>query len=306
MYDIIGDVHGQYTLLKKLLTKMGYAKKNGAFFHPERKVIFVGDFINRGPEIRKTIETIRAITESGNGLAILGNHELNAIIFHLKDEAGLPLIKKPNKFFISLIKTEKEFSKYTAEYKSHLKWMRSLPLALDLGDIRVVHACWDHEAISNIESNSVNGKIRKRTFRKIQQNPDSKLSKDFWLLTRGLNFDIPSDLRIINNKGTWTRSYRLRWWEDPRGKTFEQMSFESKRRFPEYTIPNEILPETRPYGPNETIVFFGHYCRSNGPHIINRNLCCVDSCVNGSGVLTAYQWNGERKLKSKNLIAEKK
>jgi len=306
MYDIIGDIHGHYNLLKKLLTKMGYAKRNGAFFHPERKVIFVGDFINRGPAIRKTVSSIRATTESGNGFAILGNHELNAIIFHLKDKSGLPLIKKPNKFFISLFKTEKEFSKYTQDYRSHLKWMRSLPLALDLGDIRIVHACWDHEAISNIESNSINGKIRKKTFRKIQQNPNSKLSKDFWLVTKGPNFKVPSDLRIINNKGIWTRSYRLRWWEDPKGKTFEQMSFDSKRRFPEYTIPKEILPVTRPYSPKEPIVFFGHYCRSKGPHIIKHNLCCVDSCVNGTGVLTAYQWNGERKLKSKNLVLVKK
>lgn len=88
MYDIIGDVHGHASLLKKLLIKLGYEKTNGSYFHPSRKAIFVGDFINRGSEIRKTIRIIRTMVENGNAFAILGNHEINAILFHLKDKGG--------------------------------------------------------------------------------------------------------------------------------------------------------------------------------------------------------------------------
>ncbi|NEW83956.1 MAG: hypothetical protein GZ094_16535, partial [Mariniphaga sp.] len=60
-YDIIGDVHGFASLLKKLLKSMGYAKTNGTWQHPERTAIFIGDFINRGPEIRETIQIIRTM-----------------------------------------------------------------------------------------------------------------------------------------------------------------------------------------------------------------------------------------------------
>lgn len=65
MYDIIGDVHGHATLLKNLLLSMGYVKSRSGYFHPERKAVFVGDFVNRGPEIRQSVELIRKMTEGG-------------------------------------------------------------------------------------------------------------------------------------------------------------------------------------------------------------------------------------------------
>ena len=49
MYDLIGDIHGHADALEGLLLKMGYARKCGAFTHPERQAIFLGDFLDRGP-----------------------------------------------------------------------------------------------------------------------------------------------------------------------------------------------------------------------------------------------------------------
>jgi hypothetical protein len=113
---------------------------------------------------------------------------------------------------------------------------------------------------------------------------------------------MPGDLKIINSKGVSPRSFRMRWWEDPMGKTFEEMSFESKFHLPEYTIPQEILPESLPYPEEAPIVFFGHYCRGNGPHILKPNICCLDTCIAGSNTLLAYRWNGESTLKPGNLV----
>lgn len=302
MYDIIGDVHGHASLLKKLLLKMGYVKTNGHYAHPSRKAIFVGDFINRGSEIRKTIRIIRAMVESGSGHAILGNHELNAIIYHLKDKQGFSLVKQPSKYFISLFKTINEYSSDSNEWQEHLKWMRSLPLYLDLGEIRVVHACWSDEAVQVADSIYEAGKIKKKIFRKIHRKSDSKISRSVWLLTKGVNLKMPGDLKIATNKGVSPRSIRTRWWDKLEGKTFEQISFESKFKLPEYTVPREILPQTYPYPPEAPIVFVGHYCRGRGPHIVKPNVCCVDSCVTGSKTLLAYQWRGEKELILNNLV----
>ena len=74
-YDIIGDIHGYASILKMLLTELGYSRVDGVWRHPKRKVIFVGDFVNRGPEIRETLALVRGMVESGQALAILGNHE---------------------------------------------------------------------------------------------------------------------------------------------------------------------------------------------------------------------------------------
>ena len=301
MYDIIGDVHGHAALLRKLLIKLGYKKGGNGYFHAERKAVFVGDFINRGPEIRKTIRMIRIMVENGNAFAILGNHEINAILFHLKDKGGKPLVKEPRKNYLSLFKTINDFLAYPDEWKRHLRWMRRLPLFLELEDVRIVHACWSDSAIAVVKSVLNEQRGRKSIFREYYKNPKSELSKSISVLTKGIDLKMPGDLKVVNNKGVVPRSFRLSWWENPLGKTFREMSFESKYKLPVYTVPKEIIPNTFFYSENEPLVFFGHYCRANGPHIIKTNLCCVDSCVSGAKMLTAYSWNGEKELNKKNL-----
>ncbi len=76
-YDIIGDVHGHAaTKLENLLVKMDYKLVNDTYQHETRKVIFVGDYIDRGGEEVKTIHIVRNMVKSGNALAIMGNHEV--------------------------------------------------------------------------------------------------------------------------------------------------------------------------------------------------------------------------------------
>ena len=48
MYDIIGDIHGHADELEKLLEKLDYSWTDGCYRHSNRKVIFLGDFIDRG------------------------------------------------------------------------------------------------------------------------------------------------------------------------------------------------------------------------------------------------------------------
>jgi hypothetical protein len=306
MYDIIGDVHGYASLLKKLLLQIGYIKTESGYTHPSRKAIFVGDFVNRGPEIRKTVRIIRKMVENGNALAIIGNHEINAITYYLKDKDGLPLIKSPGKNFLALYKTINQFAEYQEDWKSHRKWISELPFYLDLGEIRIVHACWSESAIETIKTAESEGKSRSSIFRKVYKKPKSPVSKSVLKLTKGIDYKMPGDLKIINNKGVSPQSFRMRWWEDPDEKTFEEMSFDSKFALPHYEIPKQIAPQNTPYPENAPIVFFGHYCRHEGPFIIKPNLCCVDSCVAGTRILTAYRWNGEKALDINNLVQVQK
>lgn len=306
MYDVIGDVHGYAKLLKNLLQKLGYKKTSGGYAHPDRMAIFTGDFLNRGPQIKKTVRIIRKMVENGNALAILGNHEINAIIADIKDKDGNPLVNPPLKNFISVLKTFNAFSDKKKEWKSHRNWLRTLPLFLELDGMRVIHACWADHAITYLRQNIPEGKIKKKVFQKIYKKPDSELARNIWLVTKGLQYKMPGDLRIVNNKGVAPRSFRIRWWENPAGKTFEELSFESKYKLPSYSVPEQILPECFPYPPDAPIVFFGHYCRLNGPHIIKPNICCVDPCITNSHTLMAYRWNGEKELIDENLIHSQK
>ena len=46
MFDLIGDIHGHAAELEELLRRMGYRHRAGAWRHPERTAIFVGDFLD--------------------------------------------------------------------------------------------------------------------------------------------------------------------------------------------------------------------------------------------------------------------
>ena len=300
MYDIIGDVHGHAILLKELLLELGYTKTETGYAHPDRKAVFVGDFINRGPQIKKTVRMIRTMVENGHALTILGNHEINSIISHIKNKQSLFTRND-----ISELKTINAFRDTPDEWNDHIKWFRRLPLFLDLGGIRVVHACWSDEAVKYIKENIPPGKIKKEVFRSLSKNQDAPASDYIWQLTKGIRFKLPGDIKIKNNKGVSPRSYRMRWWEHPWGKTFEELSFESKFEMPHYTVPEQILPKNQPYPEDAPIVFFGHYCRHNGPHIIKPNVCCLDTCIMGSKTLLAYRWSGEPALLESNLIRVK-
>ncbi len=65
-YDLIGDIHGHYDKLVALLSRLGYRDDGEAHRHPEgRKVIFLGDYIDRGPKIREVLHTVRGMVDAG-------------------------------------------------------------------------------------------------------------------------------------------------------------------------------------------------------------------------------------------------
>jgi len=301
MYDIIGDVHGHADQLKSLLKNMGYKLTGDFYSHPGRKAVFVGDFINRGPKIRETIILIRKMVENGSAFAILGNHEMYAVLYYLRDIEGKYYKKRIPKYQLQINQTLSEFVPHKEELKSHLKWLRTLPMFLDFGDIRVIHACWDDKNVKLIKEAITEPKLSKPILREIALN-ETRFSASFWESCKGVDFQLPKDLLVFDDDGRPHRSFRMKWWANPEGKTFNEISLESRFALPAYTIPNEIIQKRKPYPPNDPIVFFGHYCLNQCCGILTENLCCVDSCVTRTGKLLAYRWDGEKKLKKDNFI----
>jgi hypothetical protein len=78
--------------------------------------------------------------------------------------------------------------------------------------------------------------------------------------------------------------------------------FGNKFILPDYHFPVEFAPAYEPYTLDQPIVFFGHYCLSEGAAILQQNICCVDSCVDTTGKLSAYRWSGEKQLNPENLV----
>jgi protein phosphatase len=74
-FDIIGDIHGCFAELAALLGKLGYRDDNGRYSHPEvRKVIFLGDLVNRGPQNVEVLKLVARMVQDGSALYVRGNH----------------------------------------------------------------------------------------------------------------------------------------------------------------------------------------------------------------------------------------
>src|SRR6202789_1755570 len=148
-HDVIGDVHGQFDKLVALLTRLGYRDTGGTWRHPDRSVIFVGDLIDRGPKQLATVDLVRRMVEAASARCVMGNHEFNAIAWATPDpdHAGKFLRDhhKPG--------DREQHSAFLEEVEcTHLQQaltdsFQTLPLWLDLGDLRVVHACWHQASI---------------------------------------------------------------------------------------------------------------------------------------------------------------
>jgi hypothetical protein len=78
-FDLIGDIHGCFDELHALLVKLGYhVQKDDKYTvtHPEgRKVIFVGDLVDRGPKTPEVLRIVMDMVESGAAFCVNGNHD---------------------------------------------------------------------------------------------------------------------------------------------------------------------------------------------------------------------------------------
>jgi len=94
-FDIIGDVHGCYTELVTLLGQLGYAVEaepvhdardlgvratrlaNEA--ETSRKVIFLGDLVDRGPASPQVLRLVMSMVRDGLALCVPGNHDVKLL-----------------------------------------------------------------------------------------------------------------------------------------------------------------------------------------------------------------------------------
>lgn len=138
-YDIVGDVHGQADKGGSAACDGLPSSCAGAYRHPTRKAIFVGDFIDRGPRQVDTYRLARNMVEADSALAILGNHEFNAIAWHLPDPDGVDSghFLRPRHGELG-VKNRHQHSVFLGEVEGTplhaeiIDWFLTLPLWLDL------------------------------------------------------------------------------------------------------------------------------------------------------------------------------
>lgn len=303
MYDLIGDIHGHADELVQLLKALGYEKAQGAYRHPDRKVIFVGDFIDRGPKIRQVLEIVRPMIEEGNAAAVMGNHELNALAYHTEDP------ESPGDFLRRHTpKNEKLHRKTVEQLKpnelvSYLDWFRTLPMWLDLDGLRVVHACWDERAMTRIaDALEKEGGITPDLLHSACRD-EKPLFGPVEVVLKGKEAVLPKGVSFLNPDGDARTDIRTRWYLSPHGQTYRSYAFQSVEIPCDVELEEAVVEAAAPYPVDAKPVFVGHYWLSaTRPEILAENVACLDYSVAKDGFLCAYRWQGEQKLSNENFV----
>ncbi len=122
----IGDIHGRFDCLTSLVCKLKFTKDD--------TIIFLGDYIDRGPESKEVIDSIIYLQGKFKVVALKGNHE-DLCLKAYSDEKNNADIWIYNGGGNTL----KSYKNMKVS-KKHLDWMRKLPLYFETERYIFVHA----------------------------------------------------------------------------------------------------------------------------------------------------------------------
>lgn len=290
MYDIIPDIHGQAGKLTGALTRLGYRNRNGGWRHddPNRTCVFLGDFIDRGPDSAGVVDIVRRMLDAGTARAIMGNHELNAIHFHTAHPGtSAPLRPHTDRKLRQHARFLAEFPLGAPATREVIGWMRSLPLFLEIDGFRAVHACWDEDAIAALKAVSPSGVLNAGELIRAADRNDP-LHGIVEITTKGPEAELPDGHVFTDKDGTRRGEIRLQWWNAGAASWRDiAMSVPDLNQLPRSALPANILKSVYPASARP--VFFGHYWLSGAPRLQAANALCLDYSAGGDGPLVSYR-----------------
>lgn len=303
MYDLIGDIHGHAEPLKRLLDKLGYREQGGVWRHPRRRVIFLGDFIDRGPEQVEVVRIARGMVEAGQALAVMGNHEYNAVAWASEDPERPGMRLRPHS-----VKNRRQHQAYLDQvgegsslHHEHIAWFKTLPLYLDLDGLRVIHACW-HRPSLEILAGYLNERQRLLSGAWPAVAREGSAAYDaLETVLKGLELPLPRGHAFHDKDGNPRKHIWTRWWREE-ALTYRDLAMvpeEAIAQIPHDPVPEDVLPG---YDGDKPL-FVGHYWLTGTPELLSPHIACLDYSIAASqtrsgveGKLCAYRWDGEATL----------
>ena len=145
-FIVIGDVHGCIDLMDSLLDRLD----------PDCPLVFVGDYVDRGPDSARVLRQLKRLTETENRevICLLGNHEEMLLRF-VQDPKRVGQLWLQNggvqtfaSFGIGQISDATKGAEAAAAAQTLsaamgedlLEWLRNLPLTWQNGNVIVTHA----------------------------------------------------------------------------------------------------------------------------------------------------------------------
>lgn len=311
MYDIIGDIHGEYEKLCSLLSQMGYSyvDYDNAYIHRDgRQAIFVGDLIDRGPENMATVRLVQNMIQAGSAQCIMGNHEYNAV------QIVTPHPSKPGEFLrpqtAGNLSQQATFSREVGfnggmpsrDHQAVMDWFKTLPVYLMIHDMVIVHACWYPSAVKRLLAGGYmdeTGRITQAGWQ-LEADRTTEAFEDLNTLLKGPEAEYPFDFDVkLSEYGR--KKDRLAWWRD-NPKTVKEAFIELPKTFNEVgalmpydkSMQTDLMKKIRAdlagFG---GLVLFGHISLGGEPAFLSPNVACVDYNAGRGGELIAYRLHGD-------------
>ena len=300
-FDFIGDIHGHADELEHLLRRLGYRPDGDGYRHARRRAFFVGDFIDRGPDSPGVLRIVRAMVDGGAALAVMGNHEYNAILYNTPRADGEGYLRPHSaKNLRQHAATLEQFRDRRAEYDDYIRWFHTLPLYYEGPDFRAVHACWNPLSIGLLREQLEDDRLPHPAPQELEAL-ETPLAQAADRVLKGPEFNLPEGQFFLDKDGNRRMALRHKWWLDPRGATYGDLSVHGTD--PELESLLYTGEETDYYGVTEKPVFFGHYWLRGTPLLFRHNVCCLDYSVARDGQLVAYRFDGEKELSLDKLVA---
>jgi hypothetical protein len=247
------------------------------------------------------------MVEAGSAQIVLGNHEFNAVAYATPDGRGDHL--RPHNE-----KNDAQHEEFLAEvgfdspvHRDMIEWFMTIPLWLDLGGLRVVHACWSGDHIDHLrplvgENNNLTLDLVVTASTTGHPNYDAVET-----ILKGPEVGLDG-LHYLDKDGNYRDRARTAWWETsattlataaliPEGTRILDTGG-APASLPDHPIDVDRRFELDPGAP----VIFGHYWWSRERGITSERALCVDFSVGKGGELVAYRWDGEAVLEGSKLV----
>lgn len=293
MYDIIGDIHGKADVLRALLHKLGYVKTEDCYQHAERKAIFLGDFINKEDQTKEVLEIVKQMVDGRAAYAIPGNHELYLLGYFHKNHQGAFIRPHTEENKAQHQPTFQAFQGDEARLQYYLDWLKTLPLYLDLGGCRVVHAFWHQESIAFIQKHYPEKCLSDRLLANLIPGNSREWTAIYELLI-GLKLQLPET--------AGGEPFKTRWWRLPETNLYYELAARPDEAKGNMPVPVNIAISEYTYPENEKPLFFGHYNLPGKPFLTGKNYCCLDFSLADRKIIPAYRWDGEQELDAGKII----
>ena len=245
---------------------------------------------------------MRGEVAAGRAICLMGNHEFNAVGWLMSHpQTAQPLRphtannRRQHQAFLN------DVTEDSARHLLWVEWFKTLPLFVDFGDIRAVHACWDERAIAQLrpwldEENRLKPESFVYSFDK-----QHVLFHLLETILKGPELALPADYSFEDKTGIERRHIRIRWLlnEATTYRQIAQVQTEMVSSIPDIALEKSayVLPEVP--------VVVGHYTLSGEPAALSERVVCVDyNAAKASHPLRAWIYDaGETEVTNGRFVS---